>query len=301
MNDLTPTDRSAFRLLSMNSVVAVWSCLSPLAAMAQITPAHVPASEIVRMESAGASQVVEKVRAGAPGVMVEIGVKVGDLVKKDQILGHIDCDAVKLQLDLARHIMESKSNLESARSQAEAWTVTREETAVAVRRHKAERSRLAWALDMEKMYRSQYEGQEEAEQAQVIQYEYCKDQYDKRFFRAPVDGVVTAVLAEIGKPVAFATHVFTISNENTYAVPVAVPAALAAAAATQSTLPVRAADGKSSGHALVDSVSNDPRTVGGKIIKLLVNAADFPKITPGDLLGMKFEVLLPPVAGSPRK
>lgn len=253
------------------------------------------------VESAGASRVVEKVRAGAPGVMVEMLVKVGDMVKKDQILGNIDCDAAKLQLDLARHAMEAKANLESARNQAEAWTVAREETEEAVRRRTAAKSRLEWALAMEKMYRSQYEGQQETEKAQIIQYEYCKEQFDKRFFRAPVDGVVTAVLAEVGKPVAFATHVFTISNETEYAVPVAVPAALAAAAVPQSTLPVRAADGKSECHALVESVINDPRTAGGKIIKLLVHAADFPKLTGGELLGMKFDVLLPPVAGNTRK
>ena len=256
---------------------------------------------MVLVESAGASKVVEKVRAAAPGVMADIGVKVGDMVKKDQILGNLDCDAVKLQLDLARHTMDAKANLESARSQADAWTVVREETQEAVRRRTAVKSRLDWALAMEKMYESQYEGQLEAEKAQVIQYEYCNEQYEKRFFRAPVDGVVTAVLAEVGKPVAFATHVFTISNDNEYAVPVAVPAALAAATVPQSMLPVRAADGKSACHALVESVINDPSSAGGKIIKLLVRAADFPKLTQGDLLGMKFEVLLPPVARNTRK
>ena len=34
--------------------------------------------------------------------------------------------------------------------------------------------------------------------------------YEKRFFRAPVDGIVTEVLVEVGKPVTIATHVFTI-------------------------------------------------------------------------------------------
>jgi multidrug efflux pump subunit AcrA (membrane-fusion protein) len=256
---------------------------------------------MVLIESAGACRVVENVRAGAPGVMVEINVKVGDMVQKGQILGHIDCDAVKLQLDLARHAMESKANVEAALGQAEAWTVTREETESAVRRRTAAKSRLEWALAMEKMYRSTYQVQVEAKKAQVIQYEYYKEQYDKRFFRAPVDGVVSEVLAEEGKPVTFATHCFTISNENTYAVPVSVPSSLAAAAIPQRTLPVRAADGKSVCSALVESVMNDPRAVGRKVIKLLVHAADFPAITQGDLLGMKFDVLLPQVAGNTYK
>ena len=46
--------------------------------------------------------------------------------------------------------------------------------------------------------------------------------YEKRFFRAPVDGIVTEVLVEVGKPVTIATHVFTIRNDDTFNIPVTV-------------------------------------------------------------------------------
>lgn len=265
------------------------------AASAQI-PYQTQSGEMVLFESAGASRVVEKVRSGTQGVMFSVFVKPGEIVRKGQVLGHTELDATKLQLDLARNAMESKANVEAAQSQAEAWTVAREETEESVRRRKMQDSRLEWALAMEKMYRANYELQLDTENTQQIQYDYWKEQYDKRFFRAPVDGVVSEVLVEAGKPVNFATHVFTISNENTYALPVNVPSQIADAAVPNKTLPVRSADGKSVSRALVDSVMDDPCAAGRKIIKLLVKAADFPVATRTKLIGMKFDVLLPQVA-----
>ena len=272
-------------------IVGVCCCGGTHAVQAQKSPSAM-AGEMVMVESAAATQVVESVRAAMPGVMVEMFVKVGDLVQKDQILGHTELEATKLQLDLAKQAMDAKANVKAASSQAAAWTITREETQLAVRRRKADGSRLDWALAMEKMYQGTYEAQLEAEHIQEIQYAYWKSQYERRFLRAPVDGVVTEVLVEVGKPVNYATHVLTVSNENAFAVPVSVPAPMAAGAQPNQTVAVRAADGKSVTHAKVNSIMDDPRSAGRKIIQLLVQAADFPLATRLQLKGMKFDVLL---------
>lgn len=244
-------------------------------------------------QSAVANQVVEKVRASAPGVMVEIFVKPGDVVTKGQILGHTDLDAIKLQYDLAKAVFDSKSNVEAAQGQAEAWSVTRQETEDAIRRRKVEKTRLKWATAMEKMYHSTYEIQLDAEKTQFIQYEYCKEQYEKRFLRAPVDGVVSEVLTDIGKSVGIATHVFTIRNDQMFSITVTIPEKAARTAESSESVPVRPANGKTSAYALVDSVSDNPAKVGDKIIRLLVPVADFPASMRSKLLGMKFEVLFP--------
>jgi multidrug efflux pump subunit AcrA (membrane-fusion protein) len=259
-------------------------------------PFRSAAGDMMLVESAGAVRVAEKVRAGAAGVMVEVFVKPGDTVTKGQVLGHTELDATKLQFDLAERALNARANVESARSQAEAWTVTREETEEAVRRRKADKTRLDWAAAMEKMYLAKYESELDNESLQSIQYEYWKSQYEKRFFRSPVDGVVTEVLTEVGRPVPLASHVFTVSNENVYSIPVNVPAPLAEAAQPSDTVPVRAADGKSVTRALVDSVMDDPRGAGRKIIRLLVKSADFPAAIRPRLKGMKFDVLLPELA-----
>ncbi len=249
--------------------------------------------EMVMFQSAGATRVMEKVRSACQGVMFALHVKPGEAVTKDQLLGNAELDATKLQLDLAKQTMEAKANVDAAKGQSDAWTVTREETEEAVRRRKAEKSRLDWAVAMEKMHRGNYEMQLDAESNQQIQHDYWKDQYDKRFFHAPVEGVVTDVLVDVGKPINFGTHLFTISNDTTYFLPVSVPAAIADAAVPNETVPVRSADGKSVSNAVVDSVSDDPREAGHKIIRLLVKAADFPAAVRASLKDMKFDVLLP--------
>lgn len=281
--------------LTLALAAFVIACTLADTARAQI-PFKTPAGEMVLFKSSAASRVVEKVRSEAQGVMVEISVNVGDPVRRDQVLGHLELDATTLQLDMARQAMESKANVEAARYQAEAWTVVREETAEAVRKREMKESRLSWASAMEQMYQSTHEIQLESEKTQVIQYEYWKRQYEKRFLRAPVDGIVSEVVVEPGKAVNFATHVFTISNDDDYMISVPVPAPLAEAAVAKSTVPVRSSDGKSVSHARVDGVTDDPRTAGGKILRLLVHISDFPALIRAKLKGMKFDVLLPDVA-----
>ena len=267
-------------------------CLGAPVALAE-SPDRAASRGMDHFESTGASRVAEKVRSASTGVILEIHVKVGDSVNKGQVLGHTELDATKLQLDLARHTLQDKSNLEAMQGQAAAWTVTREETEDAVHRRKLEKSRLDWALGMEKLFRGTYEAQLEAKKAQQIQYDYWKNQYEKRFFRAPVDGVISEVLVEVGQPVNYATHVFTIRNDDTFALLVTVPALLAEGGVAQGRLVVRSADGKTMSNAVVDSVTDDPAAAGRKIIKLLVQAADFPPATRAILPGMKFDVLMP--------
>ncbi len=262
------------------------------------TPYQTQASGMLLVESEGATRVVEKVCSAVAGVMVEVFVKEGDKVKKGQVLGHLELEATKLQLDLARVAMESKANVDAARGQADAWTATREETEESVRHRTVEQVRLDWAIGMEKMYQAQCQVQLDLERTQLIQYDYWKDQYEKRFFRAPADGVVSEVPLEVGKPVTIGMHVFTVGNDGAYTVPVPVSAALADAAVSLGSLPVRCADGKSVGHAPIDSVTDDPLNKDSKIIHLLVRGADFSAAVRKNLQGMRFDVLLPRLEGN---
>lgn len=252
--------------------------------------------EMLMFESSAASQVLEKVRANSPGVIVALHVQPGDVVKKGQILGHLELDAAKLQLELAQSALDNKSNVDAALGQATAWAISREETAELVRRRRVEKTRLEWATAMEKVHQANYEGQLEVEKVQAIQRDYAKLQYDARFFRASVAGTISEVLVDIGKNVNFATHVFTITNPGAFTIPVHVPALVAEAVDTDEKVPIRTSDGKTVNSAHVDSMTDDPRTTGEKIINLLVQAADFPASTRAKLKGMKFDVLLPQMA-----
>jgi multidrug resistance efflux pump len=249
--------------------------------------------EKVIVESGEATAVTEKVRAAAPGTLVAILVKPGETVKKDQILGHTELAATKYQLDLARHALENIAPLTAAEGQAEAWTATRVETEEAVRRRKVEKIRLDWAAGMEKFHRGNHEAQLEQKKLQRIQYEYWLEQYEARFLRAPVDGVVTEVLLETGKTVAYATHVFTVSNEESYMIPVSVPAKLVRWVMANSMLPIRSTHSRLVTRGRVDSIIDDPSSPGGKIVRLLVSESDLPRGPDSNPSGMTFDVLLP--------
>lgn len=247
------------------------------------------------VESGEASQVDEKIRAESAGTMMALFVKVGDPVKKGQLLGHTELAATKLQYDLAKQALENNANLEGMLGQADAWTATREETEVAVRRREVNKTRLEWAEGMEKFFRSSYEAQLEQKKVQKIQYDHWKEQYESRFFRAPVDGYVTEVLVEIGKQVSFGTHVFTVENQESYVVPVSVSADDVGGILPTETLPVRVAESKHVTCGRVESVEDDPSTPGRKIIRLLVNEKDIPFETTKKNSILKFDVLLPKV------
>lgn len=223
-------------------------------------------------------------------------VKPGDPVRKGQILGHTELNDIKLQYDLAKQSLESEAALNAAKGHADAWTINREETEVAVRKRNAEKSRLEWATAMEKMYQATHKTQTELKITQQIQYDYWKREYENRFLIAPVDGVVSEVLLEVGKNVNFATHVFTINDEHSYSLPVSVPAPLAATVNLNDRLPIRSTTDQSVTKAKVESITDDPQSVGMKIIRLLVPAADFPASNRLQLSGKKFDVLLPEMA-----
>jgi multidrug efflux pump subunit AcrA (membrane-fusion protein) len=254
---------------------------------------HPQSDEKVIIKSAGASRLNEKVRAGAAGVIVEILVRVGDEVKKGQLLGHTELAPTKYQLDLARQALEDNTSLNAAEGQAEASEAVRAETEDAVRRRKVEKPRLDWAIGMEQFHHGNHKAQLEKKKIQRIQYEYWKQQYDNRFFRAPADGVVTEIVHDIGKSIQVAAHVFTVSNSRTYLVPLSVPAGLADGVTPGSSLLIRPSDGRHVSRGLVDSIVEDPQAPDSKIITLLVNEKDFPSATATRMEGSTFDVLLP--------
>lgn len=224
---------------------------------------------------------------------MEIFVKVGDSVKKGQVLGHTELAPTKLQLDLARLTIENNSKIRALEGQADAWTATREEAEEALRKRRVDKSRVEWATGMEKFFRGNYEAQLEQRKVERIQFEYWKQQYDSRFFRAPTDGLVSEILLDIGKPVTYATHVFTIGNEGSYVIPVSVPAEFASKISHAGSLPIRTSKDRHVSRGLVDSVMDDPKTPGQKIIKLRIQESDFPSAISSNLIGQKFDVLLP--------
>lgn len=272
------------------AILIAWSW----SGMVRAEPLHhaAPGDKVI-VESGAATKVAEKVRVQAAGTLVALFVQKGDPVSKDQLLGHTELEATKYQLDLARHALENIAPLKAAEGQAEASTAIREETEEAVRKRKAEQSRLDWAIGMEKFHRSNYEAKLAQKKLERIQFDYWSRQYEARFLRAPVEGVISEVRAEIGTKLGQSAHVLTISDESSYLVPVSVPAELAGGVRKSSRLPVRSTNGGHVARGVVSAVSKDPSCPGRIVIRLLLHGHDFPPQLAAHLPGMTFDVLLP--------
>lgn len=111
--------------------------------------------EKIIVESGEASRVLEKARAGAPGVLMAVFVKTADTVKNCRVLGHMEL------------------------------APTREETEQAARRRSVGSSRVEWASKMERYHQGNYQAQLEQKKIQRLNYEYWLKQHEARFFKAP--------------------------------------------------------------------------------------------------------------------
>lgn len=192
------------------------------------------------LESGVAEQVVEVVRAKRTGTLVALFVKPGDVVGKDQVLGHTELDMAMLNVATARANLEATGTLEQMFWQYQALVVTREEMEEAVHKRTAPKSRLQFAQAMEKWAKGQYQAQQDIKKVQKINLEHCQKEYESRFIHSPVDGVVTEVKVALGQAVGMGAPIFTVSTGSNLSAPLAVPSAAAATANQAGKLSVQA-------------------------------------------------------------
>lgn len=278
------------------------SRMHPLCVVAVILSAAAPAGAaergarkpvaVTRVESGTAEAVVEVIRAKRAGTLVELLVKPGDAVSKDQVLGHTELETAKLSVDTARANLEATGTLDQMFWQYQALSVTREETEEAVRKRTAPKSRLQYAINMEKWAKGQYEAQQDLKKVQKIHFEHYQREYEARIFHSPIDGVVTEVKVAVGQAVGIGAAAFTVSNESHLSVPVTVPAAAAEAALQAGKLSLRAKSGGAPVWGTVAGVSEHPGMPGVmKVLRLWIDKSDLPAGVAARAL--KFDVLVP--------
>lgn len=248
---------------------------------------------LTRVQSGAAEPVVEVIRAKRAGTLVALLVKPGDVVSKDQVLGHIELDAAKLSVDTARANLEATGTLDQMFWQYQALSVTRGEMEEAVRKRTAPKSRLQYALHMEKWAKAQFQAQQDLKKVQKINFEHYQNEYESRFFRAPIEGVVTEVKVAVGQAVGIGAVVFTVSNESRLSLPAALPVPAAVAAPQAGQVSLRAQPGPPTTiRTQVAGLGAPPSMPGVKnILHLRVNKSAVPVGVASKAL--KFEVLVP--------
>ncbi len=182
-----------------------------------------------RADSGTPEKALEVIRAKRAGTLVALFVKPGDFVSKNQLLGHTELDAAKLNVDMARANLEATGTLDQMFWQYQALITTREEVEEAVRKRTSPKSRLQYAIAMENWAKGQYQAQQEIKKVQRINYEHCQLEYDARFFHSPIDGVITEVKVAVAQAVGLGAAAFTVTNDTRAPILAAAPVMPAAA------------------------------------------------------------------------
>jgi len=174
-----------------------------------------------RVDSGPPGKALEVIRAKRAGTLIALFVKPGDVVSKNQLLGHTELDAAKLNVDMARANLEATGTLDQMFWQYQALITTREEVEEAVHKRTAPKSRLQYAIAMENWAKGQYQAQQEIKKVQQINYEHCQLEYDARFFHSPIDGVITEVKVAVAQAVSLGAVAFTLTNDTRVSIPAA--------------------------------------------------------------------------------
>lgn len=248
----------------------------------------------IRVESGPARDAVQTVRAQRAGTVVALVAKVGDSVRKDQVLGHIDTGQTSLQMETAKANLEGTGTLDQMYWQYQAAITTRKEIELAVHKRTAAKTRLEHAMNMENFAEGQYQAQRDLKRVQRIHYDHYQREYENSFFRSPIEGTVKEVKVTVGQSVGIAAHVFTISNESKLEVLVTVPVAAAEAALRAGRLPMRAKTGGSTVWATVAGVDPPPEpNAPTRTLRLLADRSDAEAGGPGGPVPTAFDVMVP--------
>lgn len=224
--------------------------------------------------SGESSGVIEKIRTQAPGTIVRVHVTKGQQVRRGTLLAELDSDNHRHQLEIARQNMEARGNVRRLESILAARRSELNDAEEQFRKRTITRNRLSQVENMVDAAQAELDMALEAKKIAQANYEHALDQYEKRFIRSPVDGVVEEVLVTEGQPVGYAAHVCTVANPQAAIFTVSVPAELAEALRQLDSVLVRRSGQKEFINASILNMTEDPASPGvNQLLTIIVNSA----------------------------
>lgn len=240
---------------------------------------------------------VQAIRSLAPGTITKIYARPGQLVKAGEILAELDYDQQLYQRNTAKAQMDSEGGMQSAEGQLSQRKAELEEARDLLKKRVIAEYRVASAEAWVRWAEGQLKSIREQKEQQKLAYEYWATEYEKRFIRAPLDGVITELKVSEGQGIGIAAHVFTQNNPSAMQLSTSVVAAQMGNVNVNDKLLVRPPGGGKLMQAVVQEVIDDPADPTKKIVRLLVgNRASGEAYKTG-----QFDVFLPanPAAVAP--
>ncbi len=239
-NDKRKPDASAFRLI----IAAM--CLAFLAANAS-------AGEI---EGFTEPHRTIDIAAVDSGIIIDVHVKEGDKVSKDQPLAELNQDVLKATLEIARAQRDATSALKSAESELKLRADRLAKLKILRDRGNASEEEVFRAELEQEIAEAHVLAAKENQEIKSLDHERIRLQLAQRTVRSTIDGFVTHIHRDTGEFVAPTDPVvMTVVQLDPLAIVFSVPASAAASFQPNQSLPVRIDGEKKLADSKIDSIS----------------------------------------------
>ncbi len=236
----------------------------------------------VQLAADQAGAPLQAVRSLAPGTITRIYARPGQQVKFGEILAELDYDQQRYQRDSAKAQAEAEGGMQSAEGQLAQRKADLEEARELLRRRQIAEYRVVSAEAWVHWAEGQLKAIREQKEQQKLTYDYWSDEYEKRFIRAPFDGVITELKVTEGQGIGIAAHVFTQSNPNATQLTTSLTSAQLGGLSVKDKIMVRQPESKKLVEAVVQEILEDPADKTKKVVRLLVdNRSSGEPVKPG--------------------
>ncbi len=181
---------------------------------------------------------IEIVVAKEPGLLEHIQVAVGDTVKKGAELGHLDHHRQYHALQAAKIRAADRSKINELQAEVSLTRSILEDHQEQARRRRVSEHTVRQSEARAQSSQAKLESAKTTQALSELALEEAQNNYDRRFFLAPFDGVIVAIHKGKNETVALGNSVFTIVDHTNWLVRHSVPESIASTMVVGKTLPL---------------------------------------------------------------
>jgi len=142
-----------------------------------------------------------QVAASELGVVTEFGVKVGEVVQRDQVLATLDLDVMKASLEVAKAKFQANGRLAAAKAELQLRTQRLDKIKQLREQGHSTQSELDRTVADVDIAKAGVVAAEEERDIYRLECQRIEAQIQRRIIRSPIDGVVAAVHKEEGEAI----------------------------------------------------------------------------------------------------
>jgi RND family efflux transporter MFP subunit len=208
-----------------------------------------------------------------PGTLKTLAVREGEHVRQGQLLAALDCEVLRVSLEIAQAAIDSRGPLDSAAAEVDLRRGRLEKMEELRSRNHASQEEVDRARTDLKIAQAALLAAQEKSAIDQLEYKKIEAMIERRQIRSPIDGVVVRIFKEEGEFVAATTPtVLTVVQLNPLRIVFSVPTALAAGLKAGRKMPLVFLDAQHRAEGQVEFVAPIADAESGTVrVKVLLN------------------------------